>query len=587
MKTMKAAAFLLLLALSAGSVSAAEPASLPFAAAAKANGKWGVIDGSGNLIVPAVYDAAALSLSDAETMSEDLASDPCRESLIEVRLKGKRGFYDRTGKSVVPVSYENRSVWTEGMLAVRNEEDKVLFYRTDGTRVGGTYDQVSDFRNGMAIVKTGGKYGYLAADGTEIAPVYKEARYFEDGLAPVRMKDLWGVIDTKGNTAVAPAYKDTGPFYSDGLLAVKNKKDRWGFIDTMGTEKVPLIYRSVVPVFSEHLTAVQNEEKQWGFLDSSGAVTAEPRFRAVLTPFSEGLAGVSTVDGRAYVHPDGTVAFAADYTQLFPFDDGLAEVRKGEIRPSALSGGFPVSIGIGWGWGPRFHHRRHHHPRWGWGIGFPVFYNPPYTGYDTVPTVAVKRGYIDSTGKVIAAPSNDRVFDASEKGILVQNDGRYGWVNRGGTYIAHTVYKSLIPEEAAGFLLARDEENRWGTLSMETGKPEIPFLYKELRYIGSDLLAYKEDKKWGIIGKDGTVITAARYEAVSVASEGFIPVKDSRGWKYIGTDGADRIAPAEPYFDATPFSRGRAGVRIGDRWTLIDTEGHSLLPPTYEALHIL
>lgn len=120
----------------------------------------------------------------------------------------------------------------------------------------------------MSIVKENGKYGYLSLDGKEIAPVYQEARYFEDGLAPVREKGKWGVIDTAGNMVVQPSYKDAGPIYSEGLLAVKNGKDLWGFIDKTGSEAVEPAYKEVIPVFTEGYTAVENNDKLWGFINT-------------------------------------------------------------------------------------------------------------------------------------------------------------------------------------------------------------------------------------------------------------------------------------------------------------------------------
>lgn len=42
----------------------------------------------------------------------------------------------------------------------------------------------------MAIVKSGGKYGYIDKRGKEIAPLYQEARFFADGLAAVKEKTM-------------------------------------------------------------------------------------------------------------------------------------------------------------------------------------------------------------------------------------------------------------------------------------------------------------------------------------------------------------------------------------------------------------
>ncbi len=103
--------------------------------------------------------------------------------------------------------------------------------------------------------------------------------------------------------------------------------------------------------------------------------------------------------------------------------------------------------------------------------------------YGTVPTVLVKRGYIDNTGKVIASTSNARVFPASSRGILVFNNDRYGWENRSGTFIAHIAYKAVIPVDEAGILICRNDKGDWGVLSMDDGKELVPFSYDEIKYL--------------------------------------------------------------------------------------------------------
>lgn len=84
------------------------------------------------------------------------------------------------------------------------------------------------------------------------------------------------------------------------------------------------------------MTAVQAENKLWGFVDNTGNVRAEPQFKEVLTPFSEGLAGVRTIDGKAYAKTDGTIAFMADYEQLYPLRKESLKSGK-EIFPKHVS----------------------------------------------------------------------------------------------------------------------------------------------------------------------------------------------------------------------------------------------------------
>jgi len=563
---------------------------VPFAAAVKKDGKWGAVNEKGIIIIPFSYDKEGVSLTDASKQEEDLDGEG-RKNLIEVQKGKLRGFYNREGKVIVPISYENRSIWKEGALAIQESEKKVTFYRMDGTKIiDKTYEQVSDFQNGMSIVKENGKYGYLSLDGKEIAPVYQEARYFEDGLAPIREKGKWGVIDTAGNMVVQPSYKDAGPIYSEGLLAVKNGKDLWGFIDKTGSEAVEPAYKEVIPVFTEGYTAVENDDKLWGFINTKGEVTAKPQFKAVLTEFSEGLAGVKTPDGNGYAEPDGNIAFMADYNQLYPFEDGIAEVRDGQVTEVRERSGFPISIGIGWGWGHWFHgHHHHHHHRhsgWGIGIGIPIW-DPWGYGDETVPTVQVKRGYIDNTGKVIASPSNDRVFEATDQGILIRNEGKYGWVNRKGIFTAHSVYKSLIPVEEDGLLLAQNDDKKWGLLSMADGTEVVPMMYENLYSIGNGFYSYKVKSDWGILSKDGSLVTDPVFRGVAACGDGLIPVKTKEGWKYVDTAGKDAIILKEEASDVTSFKEGRAGVKVKGKWGLIDKTGRFLVKPSYDDIEIL
>lgn len=561
--------------------------SLPFTAAVKENGVWGAVNAAGKVVIPISYDRLGLSLRDADEQAEDLSSEEGRDDLIEAEKGGLRGFFTRAGKEVVPISYESRSIWKEGALAVRGRDKKISFYKNDGSLISGAaYDQVSDFENGMAIVKRGATYGYLSLDGREVKPVYQEARFFEDGLAAVKEKGRWGVIDMTGRYVVSPTYKDTGAAFEEGRLAVKNQKNLWGYIDREGQEIIAPAYKAISPAFSEGCAAVQGESNLWGFIDTEGRVTAKPQFKAVLTPFAEGLAGVKTLDGNGYARPDGTIAFMADYDQLFPFEDGLAEIREGEVETHAVRSRPPISIGIGWGWGDWLAFRHHHHHPWGWGIGVPIWYPSRYD-YETVPSITVKRGYIDKIGKVIASPANDRVFSAGEKGILLSKDGRYGWVNREGTYIAHTIYTGLLPDEEYGVLLAKDENKKWGLLSMEDGHELLPFSYKEIRSLGSGYFGYKEDDKWGIAGKDGSRLTAPLYLAVSKAGEGLLPVKTKTGWTFITPAGHEAFPYEDTFSDVTPFSSGLAGVKVKGKWGLIDKTGTYVMRPAYEDLDIL
>ena len=561
-------------------VLAAETA-VPFAAAVKVDGRWGAVDETGRMVIPAQYDAVAVTLTEKEKQEADLAM-PSRDALIEVEADGKYGFYDRTGRVIIPVSYETRSAWADDVTAVQIKKGELGFYRADGTELAPpVYEAVSDLRSGWAVVKRDGKYGFVSKEGARIAPVYDEAHYFSEGYAPVKQKK-WGLIDETGALVVPCQYDDAGPAVSDGLLAVK-QDGKWGFIDVTGAVVVPLVYKDVHPLFDEHLTAVENDDKLWGFIDSTGAVTAEPAFSAVVTPFSEGLAGVVTKDGKAYARPDGSTAFHADYDRIYAFEDGLAEYLEGET--AYARGGSPISIGIGIGIGWGRHH--HHHP-WGVGIGWPMWgpwwYDDWYDGPSRV--VEVKRGYMDRMGRLIAPADLARVYPAMREGILVFNRSRFGLIDRTGQYVIHAEYRALTPVPEEGYLLARNEEKDWGVLSF-TGETLVPFTWDGLEPLGGGFLAAKKDGTWALVRKDGAALTEPVYKEIRRSGSGLFPARRSGTWVYLDETGREALTFPDKVQDALPFAHGYAAVKIGGKWGFIDPAGAFTAAPAYDDCRIL
>ena len=66
------------------------------------------------------------------------------------------------------------------------------------------------------------------------------ARRWPPPLAQVRIKDRWGYIDVRGNTAVPCIYEACEPF-QDGTAKVR-RDGRWGLLNSQGEEILPCEY---------------------------------------------------------------------------------------------------------------------------------------------------------------------------------------------------------------------------------------------------------------------------------------------------------------------------------------------------------
>ena len=57
------------------------------------------------------------------------------------------------------------------------------------------YDEIYAFSEGLAMVGSGGKFGYIDKTGKEVIPIqYTEANPFSEGVAGVSDAGVWGFI---------------------------------------------------------------------------------------------------------------------------------------------------------------------------------------------------------------------------------------------------------------------------------------------------------------------------------------------------------------------------------------------------------
>lgn len=139
------------------------------------------------------------------------------EGLVDVKIKGKWGFMDLSGKVVIrPV-----------------------------------FDAATSFSEGLAPVEVKGKWGYIDHQGKMvIQPQFDSADQFIDGIAGVGVQEKQGYIDKTGNFMVKPEFVSgfLGRF-SEGLVAVCNDEDadnvKCGFRDTSGKIVIGMEYDDV------------------------------------------------------------------------------------------------------------------------------------------------------------------------------------------------------------------------------------------------------------------------------------------------------------------------------------------------------
>ena len=119
------------------------------------NGKKGVRDFSGKVIIPAEYDQI---------------NTYAGWNKFAVEKDGKWGLIDRDGKEVCPVQYDGYEDEDSGVLLYRNNGEKKDYYLPDGTCLATGVDAIIKWHGNALEIQNGWEYGVVDQTGREILP---------------------------------------------------------------------------------------------------------------------------------------------------------------------------------------------------------------------------------------------------------------------------------------------------------------------------------------------------------------------------------------------------------------------------------
>ena len=286
--------------------------------------KYGVVDNSGKIIIPATYSAMQqydslyfhIKENDKEknvflnTQTQEfevLSSETQFESQLTADLavfSNKDSYYGilKNNKTeIIPFKYDGISKIGKTVVAQASKRGRpfYLFYTLDGKQmdIAPMKEINADEEKGdIIIVSADHKYGYINNQGTlVIAPKYKYlAKIGDDLLGFIIDKEiLAGVIDNKGNVIVKPTFNYIGSFHNDRAI-VKIKIDTNDYYDN----------------------------SRYGYINKKGEIVIQPKYSNA-DDFYKGYALVVDNDIYYLIDIDGNIIkkFDADYVNFYQDDD--------------------------------------------------------------------------------------------------------------------------------------------------------------------------------------------------------------------------------------------------------------------------
>jgi hypothetical protein len=321
-----------------------------------------------------------------------------------------------------------------------------------------TYDYVTSFINGYAIIRTTGLFGLIDSSSKIVIPtLYKTGFDLYENYTWIK-KDLdWIIIDKKG-TEIIPEYKYySRPFtFNEGLSRVV-RNEKYGFVDESGNEIISCIYDSSYYKFEEGFVAVKLGNN-WGFINKQGKVVVDFKYNYAYN-FQEGRALVADWSkGYGFVDITGKEVIPLQFRRANPFFEGLALVEiKGKIGFIDRNGNILIK------------------PKFLWCNNFKEGFN--YVGKNFISKVynskgkcvmtsfryedisyfceglAVvnsrlgKFGYIDTTGKQVISLQFDFAEDFHNGLAVVEINGKNGYINHKGELVIPTIYENAFSFE--------------------------------------------------------------------------------------------------------------------------------------------
>ncbi|MDZ4787087.1 MAG: WG repeat-containing protein [bacterium] len=215
----------------------------------KLNGKWGLIDKNGKILITPKYSEIY----------------PLEEGLSRITENGMFGLLDNNGKQICPAMYDYIEDFSEGLAKVRINSKQGYIDKSGSEVIPLKYDFADNFSEGLAKVVLDSKHGYIDKSGSEVIPLkYDFADNFSEGLAKIMLDSKYGYID-KNDIVVIPQHYDFADNFSEGLAKVglfRNQKiynkgnlaegsrfrfdqrwqTRYGYINKTGHMVIPINY---------------------------------------------------------------------------------------------------------------------------------------------------------------------------------------------------------------------------------------------------------------------------------------------------------------------------------------------------------
>jgi hypothetical protein len=560
-----------------------------FATGYKLNNKWGLISINNRILTPAEF----VELLPTET--ELIAA----ARLNSVTLKLTHGCLNPAGKTIIPFVYAGIRIHARRVITcVANPQNQLRYGITDLRHrplLPVNYTRINYLgKLRFAVQNTMGKTALFTENGTALTGfVFDSIASFISEKAVVYANGRQGLINSQGETIIPPVYRELKLIEHTWmgrlprawyLLTARHTITQQFEADTLvvgANEVIALLNAGTV-------TLLDNDQKKEVSKLVVDAITPIPETDLLLVRCNQ---------RQGVIRTDGKLILPLHFSRIIPAHgvwiteaQSNASSRWQLFSPDgkALSGLYEYMESLS-----------------------PTFIRVRKNGFE---------GMLHASGAEALPCVYDRILEYRHGLVAVQFRQQYGVVTPDDRWVVaprprplQLVSANTYLEEQDGLLWLRHLNGTVLYFTRNLLTPQGDYLVEETTAGARWLISHegrivhrewpatqpadwtgpasegfrpvRRNGRYGFINDAGLLLIPNRYEEVMPFSEGRAGIKIRNKWGFI--DYTDRIVIQPVYDKAEPFYNGTARVSQKNKWGLIDKEGNLLVPVRYDSLSLL
>lgn len=559
----------------------------------KKNGKWGCSDTTGRVILENNYNyiyAGELLLVKNDSSGDFffpvffLPGNKIKIPEVKVNwvtksgsyyifksLNYKQGVLDAKGNVIIQPLYDDIS-YSDGRAFIATSSYKKGIVDDSGkVRLEMKYSSISAFENHLAQVISDGLYGMIN-DQFEVIlePGYSKIVVY-DGMVKAKKKNTMTIVnvDSMGNVLDRNEYSNVSTISVESYLT--KKKYSFGPISVIDTGYVSDEW------FRD------DSLKKWGLLGSNGDTLIKPTFRKVHSSRCNNYALVEVARPDTARFTYGMIPFSTVQGILDPATGkAVVPIRYFNI---SLDDFLDTSVMIirclsnlgEWGYlekDRKYRFCKVMYIEQTEGDKYRVLKSGKLKAYSYGFT---KGYYLRTFGEMFG--KFDNVGSYTYYRYLCCTDGKWCYLKGDSIHPEEFEFAGLFKNKRA---IVR-KNGKWGVIN-DSLNTIVPFAYDSVSRLsnsGDSLFKlYVSNSKYGLINKDGKVLSDMIYDHVNDFGNGFCSVKKNSLWGFIDRTGKE--VTDMKYEGICDYSEWLAAVKLGGKWGYIDTTGNMVIEPAYK-----